>query len=111
SLGTERRSLERWQTAEYQLGGMQALRYGHYYDLLHRFAPDADQILLTDLRDVLFQADPFAAPLSGLEVFLEDSSMRVGEDTHNRRWIRNLYGEDVVKRIGGCVVSCSGTVI
>lgn len=110
AVGRERDSLDRWRRAEYRLEGAQALRYGHYYDLLQDPALDADQILLTDVRDVLFQGDPFDPPLAGLEVFLEDPSRTIHAEPHNRRWIRSLYGPDELLALGQCTVSCSGTV-
>lgn len=110
STGTERGSLRRWQSMEFELEGLQALRYRHYYDVLQQLAPDADQVLLTDLRDVVFQADPFEAPLRGLEVFLEDPAHVLGTEPFNSRWIRNLYGQGRLAELAHETVSCSGTV-
>lgn len=109
TMGPERSSLARWRRLEAHFEGLQALRYKHYYDVLRRI-PDADQILLSDVRDVVFQGDPFEPPLEGLEVFLEEPSQRVGADPYNRAWIRHLYGEVVAKELSRHVISCSGTV-
>jgi hypothetical protein len=100
---------DRWETLEYQLEGLQALRYRLYLDILER-AADVDEVMLTDVRDVIFQGDPFAEPIAGLELFLEDDSVRIGYDHFNTRWIRELYGRGVVEQMSGRVVSCSGTV-
>lgn len=111
SVGPERTALARWESLEFALEGLQSLRYKHYYDVLQGIAPDADQIFLSDLRDVLFQVDPFAPTVAELEVFLEAFSVQVTEEPFNRRWLRALYGETVVSDLRGSSASCSGTVI
>jgi hypothetical protein len=83
----------------------------YYHRYIVERAPQADRIMLTDLRDVVFQRDPFEDPLVGLEVYLEDESVRIGADAFNTRWIRELFGESLVREMTGRVVSCSGTVI
>lgn len=107
----ERDSLDRWETLEFQLEGLQALRYGHYYDALQGIARDAEHVLLTDLRDVLFQADPFDPPVDALETFLEDPSRTIGGEPFNRRWIQALYGRATLTAMTNLTASCSGTVI
>ena len=108
-IGRERYALDRWRTLEFHLEGLQALRYAHYYEILQR-TPDTDQVLLTDVRDVLFQSDPFTPPAQQLEVFLEEPGLTIGSEPFNRRWIHNLYGADELAAIGGLTASCSGTV-
>jgi hypothetical protein len=93
---------------EYHLEGLQALRYRHYLKILEE-NQDADPVMLTDVRDVAFQADPFAQPITGLEIALEDESVRVGQDVFNTRWLTDLYGPDFVRRTAGRVIACSGT--
>lgn len=107
----EKRALDRRDALEFELEGLQALRYAHYYDILQGAASDADQILLTDVRDVLFQADPFEPSVNELEVFLEDSAVTIGAEPHNWRWMVNLYGEPRASAWRDAIVSCSGTVI
>jgi hypothetical protein len=101
----------RWAGLEYHLEGLQALRYGHYLRYLRERAPEADLVMITDLRDVVFQRDPFADPVDGLELYLEDGSVRIGHDFFNTRWIANLYGPGEVEALRDSPVSCSGTVV
>lgn len=108
---TERGSLDRWRNLEYHLEGLQSLRYTHYLRSLIEDAPAAEVVLITDLRDVVFQGDPFADPVTGLEVYLEDPSERVGVEGFNTRWLRNLYGDAFVDRHRDRPISCSGTVV
>jgi hypothetical protein len=109
-LCRERNACTRWQNLEFLLEGLYVLRYQHYYDAVRETA-DADEILLADVRDVLFQTDPFEEPLGGLETFAEDAAQRIGSERWNREWIRTLYGPKVLRRMADDVVSCSGTVI
>lgn len=111
AAGPERASQSRWEALEFHLEGLQALRYGHYYEFIRELAADANQVLLTDLRDVVFQDDPFTRPLAGLEVFLEDPSHTIAAETFNRRWIQNLYGPGRLEVLAAKTVSCSGTVV
>lgn len=104
------RARRRRAALEFRVEGLQSLRYGHYLDLLENHAHDADQVLITDMRDVIFQADPFSAPIDGLEVFLEDPSYTIAGTAFNRQWMRDLYGPTVVAALADHVVSCSGTV-
>lgn len=110
-LGRERSSLGRWKRLEFTLEGLQSLRYGHYYDVLRREASDAEEILITDVRDVLFQDDPFADAPAGLEVFLEEPTETVGHSHFNTLWLRQLYGRRAVREMAGWAISCSGTVV
>lgn len=70
--------------------------------------PAHDEVLLTDLRDVMFQDSPFAmrgeAPL---DLFLEPQ--RIGNCPMNRRWIAGLYGEDGVAPLLEEGICCVGT--
>lgn len=107
----ERAAYRRWSSLEYHLEGLQALRYAHYHRYLAECAQAADVVMISDLRDVVFQRDPFAEPVSGLEVYLEDPSVRIGEDAFNTRWVRDLVGTEGLERLRGLPVSCSGTVV
>ena len=76
-------------------------------------------IMITDMRDVLFQSNPFtymtdrwAPPVSQLVVFLESFPNKVIERCpFNRGWIVNCYGDEALKMIGLNTVSCSGISI
>lgn len=95
---------------EYHLEGLQSLRYGHYIEILEA-APDVDYVMLTDVRDVCFQGDPFTDSLPSLEVALEDESVRIGDDAFNTRWLTELFGGAFVERFRGGAIACSGTTL
>lgn len=110
-MSGERRSQARWELLEGRLNGLQSLRYGLYFEFLHRYAPEAESILLSDLRDVVFQGDPFETPVGPLELYLEDKSSRIEDDEFNSRWIQKLYGAAEFERMRRFEISCSGTVV
>ncbi|MEY2420239.1 MAG: hypothetical protein QOI95_306 [Acidimicrobiaceae bacterium] len=110
-IGREIDSSDRWRSYEFHLEGLQSLRYAHYYDFVRDHAPEADYVFLSDLRDVVFQDDPFREPVTHLECFLEDPLSTVGRDVFNGRWVRDLYGDEGLRTLHDEIVSCSGTVV
>lgn len=69
------------------------------------------QVLLTDVRDVVFQADPFADPLPAAVVAaLETDKVRTATEPSNAAWARRFYGEHVLTQLADRRVSCVGTV-
>lgn len=107
----ERNSLERWRNLEYQLQGLQSLRYAHYLRFLMEDATDADVVMISDLRDVIFQADPFGPPVTGLELYAEGAAEVIGAPGFNTRWLESLYGTQFIDAHRGAPVSCCGTVL
>ncbi len=101
----ERESLDRWRNLEFQLEGLQSLRYAHYYRCLVEDAPDAEVVMITDLRDVVFQRDPFEDPVDGPRALPRRTApSRSAQDGFNTRWLRNLYGREFVERLAGSAV-------
>ncbi len=97
-----------WKSLEREIEGYQSLRYLHYRDALQRELADADWVLISDVRDVLFQDDPFRASKPVLEVFLEAETELIGASSYNKRWLSNLYSADIAQSLSNKVVSCSG---
>jgi len=69
------------------------------------------QVLFTDVRDVIFQDDPFQGRGNGLDVFQENESARLGQCPINRYWMRMCFGDHVARELAEFNVSCSGTVM
>lgn len=67
-------------------------------------------VLLTDVRDVVFQSDPFAAPRQA-EVLLAPEDGLIRESPLNMRWIAGVYGPAAAEEIGGNPILCAGTVL
>lgn len=83
-----------------------ALRYFLYNEYLKNKQTAYDKIMLSDLRDVYFQRDPFDFDMSGLCVFLED--ITIGACPYNSSWIFALFNRETAEGMKDCQVSCSG---
>lgn len=72
----------------------------------HRF----DRVLFTDVRDVVFQGDPFALDTGpGLAAFAESGT--IGADPCNAGWIRDVYGPAMLERLREKPILCAGTTL
>jgi hypothetical protein len=87
-------------------------RFLHYLAFLSA-APDRYQhVMLTDVRDLVFQANPFAyAPASGLLCALETQRETLSTQLTNARWLNYLYGPAAWQKFADCQVSCAGTTL
>jgi hypothetical protein len=70
-----------------------------------------NQILLTDVRDVIFQKPLFGTPCDELEFYLEEASFTIGEDWFTARGIEMACGKQAVRDLSSKTVSCAGAVI
>jgi hypothetical protein len=87
------------------------VRYIHAMDFLQRNAGSYDKVLLTDARDVVFQADPFRDELPGEVVaFLESPQMTYGAEPMNDGWIVENYNQRMLEQLRSQRISCCGTV-
>lgn len=69
-------------------------------------------VLLSDVRDVLFQSDPFSSlPARGLVVSLEADGVTLASNPYNTTWLDHALGRDAWSRIGDRRVSCVGTTL
>jgi hypothetical protein len=68
-----------------------------------------DLVVLTDVRDVLFQRDPSAdIPAQALGVSIETRRYTIGSERLNRMWMRDTFGPEVFARVEAKPVSCVG---
>ena len=86
----------------------QASRYFAYLQFLARHREHYDNVMLSDLRDVVFQSDPFGRPLPADIVFARERR-RIAEERINRNWIADVYGDAAADNLRDFEVSCSGT--
>lgn len=88
-----------------------AYRYFLYLDYLRRHGPFG-RVLLSDVRDVIFQTEPFSFPWGeGLNVTLEDRRMTIGACPYVTRWLKGHLGEAAWESLRGRPISCSGTTL
>jgi len=84
-------------------------RYQIYLDIVKN-NKNAENIMLTDTKDVIFQSDPFLNNnLNKLNFFLEDRLIK--NCATNIRWILRAYGNKVYNQIKNKRISCSGVTI
>jgi len=89
-----------------------ARRYAIYADYLRRRADRYDQVMLSDVRDVVFQRHPFEDITSSkCHFFLEGSSQTIGEDPTNSRWVRGCATVAEAEAVASRRISCSGITI
>lgn len=70
-------------------------RHLFYQSFLQECSGTYSHVLLTDVGDVLFQADPFAFQLpDGLSVFLEDR--KIGSCEQHSRALRQAFGQGIL---------------
>lgn len=81
------------------------------FDRLLRQWPEARHVLLTDVRDVIFQAAPFEPAPARLETFVEFENGVLGDHAFNMKYLRAVGGEDLAEAVAGKTCVCVGTVM
>ncbi len=81
------------------------------FDRLLRGWPDVDGVLITDVRDVIFQADPFLPRPHRLLAFQEYEAGVLADHAFNMKYIRALAGEDLAQAVSQQPCVCVGTVM
>ena len=85
-------------------------RYTIYKDIFEENFLDVERILLTDVRDVVFQDDPFKYPAQAdLEFFEEPATF--SQCKCNGNWIQSVFGPEAFERLSDKWVICSGTTM
>jgi hypothetical protein len=88
------------------------VRFPLYYLYLDQKRGQYANVMLSDVRDVIFQRDPFAFEFGDdLCVFLEDDRQQMGDCPYNSLWLRTGFGDNVLREIGHEIASCSGVTI
>lgn len=86
------------------------IRHRAYLKIIETTFTKFDRVLLTDVRDVFFQDDPFKHPIvAELEFFAEP--MIIKSCDYNGKNIKELYGDDTLTQLGNNLIICAGTTI
>lgn len=72
---------------------------------------DLRHVLMTDVRDVVFQAEPFAPAPTGLEVFVEYEAGRMADHAFQMKHLRALAGEVLAEQLEDRPRICAGTIV
>src|SRR4051812_4751814 len=76
-------------------------RFFNFLDFLARRGDAYQNVMLTDLRDIVFQSDPFAEALPA-EIVYAQERCRLGDSPVNRVWVVQGYGEAVAHNMRDC---------
>jgi hypothetical protein len=94
------------------LANVEVARFFWYRDYLSRTPARYRNVMLTDVRDVLFLGSPFDFDIgASAYFFLEHEGLRLRDTVNNRGWLIGAYGEGALEELGGRPISCSGVTI
>lgn len=83
-------------------------RHYLYYDFLKRNKA-IDAVMLSDVRDVVFQSDPFDMLNDKITVAVEDNTME--GCAINSNWMKSIFGEEYFTKVAKQKIICAGTTI
>lgn len=87
-------------------------RYFRFYRFLASSGPRYANVMVTDVRDVFFQRDPFDFDVGdAANFFLEDARHTLGSERYDREWLLTAYGDEALRELGDRLISCSGITI
>ncbi|HEV2694392.1 MAG TPA: hypothetical protein VG347_15980 [Verrucomicrobiae bacterium] len=87
-------------------------RYFFYQSYIESCSAAYSHVFLTDVRDMIFQADPFAFEVpDGLSVFLADRSKTIGTCDFNTSSMRRGFGERALQAWRDKPIACAGTTL
>ena len=70
------------------------------------------KVLMADVRDAMFQSDPFAIVTSpGFYAFHGIESRTIGECGWNGGWIRDCFGAQMLQKVSRKTIICSGVSV
>lgn len=89
-----------------------ARRYAIYLDYLRPRMARYDQLMISDVRDVVFQHNPFDG-IAGPQChfYLESAARTIGADPTNSRWVRGCFTTAEAAALADRRISCSGITI
>jgi hypothetical protein len=89
-----------------------ARRYAIYAKFLRARRHQYDQVMVSDVRDVVFQRHPFDGITSSqCYFFLEGTTQKIGEDPTNSRWVSGCTTVAQFEAVSSRRICCSGITI
>jgi len=87
-------------------------RFFWYLDFLSQTQGRYQNVMITDVRDVVFLGNPFDFPIGNTACFfLEDDRTPINQQWANTRWIIEAYGPRGVVDLGNYPICCAGVTI
>lgn len=82
-----------------------------YYEFLYQNL-NYKHVLISDVKDVLFQRNPFEdLPDEFLYFFTEDTHVTIGQNPFNAEWILQDYGMDTLATLKDLPIICNGNIM
>lgn len=89
---------------------MNNARFFRYLEFLND--SEYNKILITDVRDVVFQGDPFNdLPEDFLYLFKEDPGIKIGDCEYNSFWMECAYQKNIATLVQDKNILCAGTIL
>ena len=85
-------------------------RFSMYKDFLVNHS-EYKNVLLTDVRDVIFQGDIFSIHKDKNFILCAMENAIIKNEVNNSKWIKNMFGEDEYKKIMDKDIICAGTIL
>lgn len=84
-------------------------RFAVYAQILQG-RPEIRQAVITDVRDVVFQGDPFAQATDQLQFFVEAEGRALADHAFNQKHLQALFGDGLARDLGRRACVCVGVV-
>lgn len=86
------------------------IRWNLYKYIIEEYFSDVENVILSDIRDVVFQDNPFNY-LSGKDLDFSPEPELLGNCVeHNAKWILQVYGQEVLDLAKDNLIICAGFV-
>jgi hypothetical protein len=87
-------------------------RHFLYYDYLLKHGRRFRNVLITDVKDVIFQRDAFSFPVGDrIHVAMENLDIPLGDCPWTSQWVLAGYSPEVLERLKDKEMSCAGTTL
>lgn len=86
--------------------------FGIYDYLINNGVDQFKSILLCDVKDAIFQSDPFEnLPDQFLYYFTEDTGIPIKDQEINAGWMKTIYNQEVYEQVCERYILCLGTIM
>ena len=107
---THAQCIELWREMNKLIIQTSGGRYLQYLDFLRNRRLQYGKVMVTDVRDVYFQADPFDT-VGEDSLLLFEEHVVLGTDRRNKQWVKATFGREVLKSMETRTALCSGVTI
>ncbi|KGP91150.1 hypothetical protein N780_17755 [Pontibacillus chungwhensis BH030062] len=84
-------------------------RHYLYLNFLRAHGHRYNKVLLTDVRDVFFQLNPFDAGWSDGSITVAKEELKIKDEYWNTKWILTKFGNHIYQQLENETIICAGT--